>query len=49
MIRVFVIAATPMMRMVFSTILTHQDMQVVGKEQCLPGQPSSYLKSMLSF
>ena len=35
MIRVFVVAATPMMRVGLSTILTHQDMQVVGEAATL--------------
>ena len=35
MIRVFVIAPTPMMRVGLSTILTHQDMQVVGEAAML--------------
>jgi DNA-binding NarL/FixJ family response regulator len=35
MIRVFVIAPTPMMRVGLSTILTHQDMQVVGEAATL--------------
>lgn len=37
MIRVFVIAPTPMMRVGLSTILTHQDMQVVGEAAMLAG------------
>ena len=37
MIRVFVIAPTPMMRVGLSTILTHQDMQVVGEAAKLAG------------
>jgi DNA-binding NarL/FixJ family response regulator len=37
MIRVFVIAPTPMMRVGLSTILTHQDMQVVGDAAMLAG------------
>jgi DNA-binding NarL/FixJ family response regulator len=37
MIRVFVIAPTPMMRVGLSTILTHQDMQVVGEAALLTG------------
>ncbi len=35
MIRVFVIAPTPMMRVGLSTILTNQDMQVVGEAAIL--------------
>ncbi|MGZ3618668.1 MAG: hypothetical protein ACXWOL_18640, partial [Ktedonobacteraceae bacterium] len=35
MIRVFVIAPTPMMRVGLSTILTNQDMQVVGEASML--------------
>src|SRR5260370_14884385 len=35
MIRVFVIAPTPMMRVGLSTILTNQDMQVVGEAAML--------------
>ncbi len=37
MIRVFVIAPTPMMRVGLSTILTTQDMQVVGEATMLAG------------
>ena len=37
MIRVFVIAPTPMMRVGLSTILTNQDMQVVGEAAMLAG------------
>ncbi|HXZ05056.1 MAG TPA: response regulator transcription factor [Ktedonobacteraceae bacterium] len=37
MIRVFVIAPTPMMRVGLSTILSHQDMQVVGEAAVLTG------------
>jgi DNA-binding NarL/FixJ family response regulator len=37
MIRVFVIAPTPMMRVGLSTILTTQDMQVVGEAAMLAG------------
>ena len=37
MICVFVIAPTPMMRVGLSTILTHQDMQVVGEAAMLAG------------
>ena len=37
MIRVFVIAQTPMMRVGLSTILTTQDMQVVGEAAMLAG------------
>ena len=37
MIRVFVIAPTPMMRVGLSTILTNQDMQVVGEAAILAG------------
>jgi DNA-binding NarL/FixJ family response regulator len=45
MIRVFVVARTPMMRVGLSTILTHRDMQVVG-EAAILAKPAAELSGI---